>query len=290
MRNVQCPGCKKTLRVPDAETEKSIKCPVCGKQLRIPPAKNIGGEKIVARSWSLRDNDGTVYGLYTFEEISAFISEQRLIATTEVKHPEATKGEWILAARVVSIAALLATAPVDVLAPPVATAEKTTDMREVEPETFEVFAEVKQFQQAVHTRSPSWQFLIDFFDPTFQRYVTPTVVMITWWIVLAFTAITLVLAIISLIIYAVPGAEDVVEQQANFRERPRIAPRLPSPPEFVRKLISAPVLMAIQIIGACLTLLWVRVVLEICVVVFHIARSLKTIQSSILKHAGLESD
>ena len=282
---VQCPGCKKTLRVPDVDSARSVKCPACGKQLRIPPAMTIGGEKIDASSWRLRDNDGTEYGPYLFEEISAFVSEQRVIATTEINHLEATKGKWILAAHVASIAELLARAPVDVIAPPVVPPEQAPQTSEIEAATFESFTMDKLSRSVSPSRSSLWQFLFDFFDPTFKRYITPTVAVITWWIVLALTAITLVLAVISLAIYVVPGAENVIEQQGNLRERPRIAPPSISPPVFLRRLISAPVIVVIQAMGSCLTLLWVRVLLELCVVVFHFATSLKAIETNAFNRA-----
>jgi hypothetical protein len=135
--------------------------------------------------------------------------------------------------------------------------------------------------------------LLDLFDLSFTRYVTPLIVKITWVLALALAAVWLLTVIVGLIISSLPEVE--VSQRT---EQP--APTLPSrptrpaepaqphwefgPPRIVERAGDASydaalkvVIVITQVVAIVLFLLWVRVALEAVIVIFHMAASLRSI-------------
>jgi hypothetical protein len=137
--------------------------------------------------------------------------------------------------------------------------------------------------------------LLDLFDLSFTRYVTPLIVKITWVLALLLAAVWLVAIIVTLVADLIPKREvaQPVEAQPG---RPRIEFRAPDfgapdrgapdrgAPDFGDRGESAVsdaalrvILLITQIVAVILFLLWVRVALEAVIVIFHIAASVRSI-------------
>jgi hypothetical protein len=234
----------------------------------------------------LRGIDGQEYGPYTFEQIKLFVGEQRIIAASQLSHPKTTGGKWVNAASIPMVAILIGSIPkvTNEKIPPLqqstqetgATSPRSNDQpSELAVNIANLFR--NDGNGSLHRRTGFWQFVKDFIDPTFQHYVTPTVVMITWWIVLITTAMGLILFFIALTATVVPISEAELANQP-VRPRPQFAPPALRLPDSVGRLMSASLLTVIQIVATILFLLWVRVILELFIVVFHISDSLKKIE------------
>lgn len=125
--------------------------------------------------------------------------------------------------------------------------------------------------------------LLDLFDLSFTRYVTPLIVKITWVLALTLGAAWLVIIVFGLIASSLPVAEQSEPSQADRPSRPQ--PQFEfRPPEIDERIGDASfaaavrvVLLVTQVIGVILFLLWVRVGLEAVIVVFHMAASLRSI-------------
>jgi len=135
--------------------------------------------------------------------------------------------------------------------------------------------------------------LLDLFDLTFNRYVTPLIVKITWVLALLLAVVWLVTAGLFAVVAALPekkapSIEEKVSEAPRGRPAPmRQVPEDRSPPEYrfrspTMDWLGEGVIIAAafvtQIIGVVLLLLWVRVVLESIIVLFNIAASLKSIE------------
>jgi hypothetical protein len=125
--------------------------------------------------------------------------------------------------------------------------------------------------------------LLDLFDLSFTRYVTPLIVKITWVLALTLGAVWLVVIVLGLIASSLPVAEQSEPTRSTRPSRPQ--PQFEfRPPEIAERVGDASfavafriVLLITQVIGVILFLLWVRVGLEAVIVVFHMAASLRSI-------------
>lgn len=125
--------------------------------------------------------------------------------------------------------------------------------------------------------------LLDLFDLSFTRYVTPLIVKITWVLALTLGAAWLVIIVFGLIASSLPVAEQSGPSRATrpSRPQPQFEFRQPEIDERIGDASFAAavrvVLLVTQVIGVILFLLWVRVGLEAVIVVFHMAASLRSI-------------
>lgn len=113
--------------------------------------------------------------------------------------------------------------------------------------------------------------ILDVFDLTFQKYVTPLIVRITWVVFLTSVAIGICLATLSLITFLTNG------QNAVGWNGPSSSSFLPA------FLVESPRLLRItayivQLTAFTLSVLWVRLALESVIVVFDMSNSLKAIK------------
>lgn len=108
------------MRLAGAHSPQVVKCPACGKSLRVQPldAKanrtDPGELPEEERSWRMRGFDGADYGPYTFDEISVYVAEQRVIATSQLRHPNATGNKWMAAGTIPAVSSLIERAPTEV--------------------------------------------------------------------------------------------------------------------------------------------------------------------------------
>jgi LSD1 subclass zinc finger protein len=78
---IQCPGCSRTLRVPDEHGGKQVRCPAC-QQISVAPG---GAAAAVAASaadgkWHLRTPDGPTYGPIAWPQVQEWAAEGRITA------------------------------------------------------------------------------------------------------------------------------------------------------------------------------------------------------------------
>jgi hypothetical protein len=136
--------------------------------------------------------------------------------------------------------------------------------------------------------------LLDLFDLSFKRYVTPLIVKITWLLTLTLAGLWLTVTVVLLVFSLLPSED---EKQPTAPARTIVVPRRavdrsvhldfgqgvnmnqgPDESDFATLgMLVRIVYLASQVIGVVLMLLWVRVVLESVIVVFNIAASLRSI-------------
>lgn len=205
-----------------------------------------------------------------------------MIASTELRHPQITKNEWVTADSIPEVFKLLEQVAQSTQAPPVS--EKVQAKRQAAAS--EVASSIASAFRKIDTRrkTTALQFLKDFVDPTFQKYVAPTIVMITWWVALVYAAAALGLTSLALLtsLFAEAGAFEAPDIP---RGRPPAMPGFEFQlPEVIRDFISGGLkrvlFLLIQITLSLIFLLWMRVVLEVCIVLFHISGSLKRIEEN----------
>jgi DNA-directed RNA polymerase subunit RPC12/RpoP len=143
--------------------------------------------------------------------------------------------------------------------------------------------------------------LLDLFDLSFTRYVTPIIVRITWVLALVLAAVWLLVVIVGLVISLVPemsreaqsdGAATAQSERTTsdrrpdngafeFQSSPQFEFRRPSIPERAEDSSFAVamrvVVFSTQLVAIILFLLWVRVALEAVIVIFHMAANLRSI-------------
>jgi|GEM_PF-6763992 len=117
--------------------------------------------------------------------------------------------------------------------------------------------------------------LLDVFDLSFKRYVTPLIVKVTWVLTLFFASIWL------LIIFTVLMIDLMPDTPAHMRQRPGLQFDLIGVLNKIdrawwRTLIRT-VMVSTQVATVVLFVLWMRVLLESVMVVFQMAASLKSI-------------
>jgi hypothetical protein len=104
------------------------------------------------------------------------------------------------------------------------------------------------------------------FDPTFSKYVTPWIIRVTWTIVLLLVAY-------SLILYAFDDLGEAIGW--NFSP-----PGTEAPNAKAREVVQLIYKWVLRVSIAVLALLWTRVWLETCIVIFDISSTLKQISKN----------
>jgi len=127
----------------------------------------------------------------------------------------------------------------------------------------------RRFQPAT-----SW---LDFFDWKFEKYLTPWIVRVTWILCLALAVIAISLVLIAVVASWAP------ETNMKLPEgRPRIFElQSPSLPRWLSSRVASTVSGFMLVFSALLTLLWIRVILEMAIVFFNVATTLATIEKRI---------
>jgi Domain of unknown function (DUF4282) len=268
-----CPRCKATLKI--KSTQGSFQCPKCGKELRVSSNKP-------KDEWWLKQLD-EVLGPYTTSEIEQYIRELRIVRTSSLFHETETHSQWVVADQIKQFQSLFdETAPINKPPPvPPPVPKDSVAMGDFLDELEAMPVRLKRRSQA-----SAWRFVCDFVDPTFKHYVTPTIIWITWWTILGSAALSFVLFLMSSLTWAldVPVADI---ENARFNQFNNDADNSESVvPQFVRRLTAIPILAVLQIVFLFLFLLWMRVVLELCIVVFHISDTLKSIHLHFNKSKG----
>ena len=124
----------------------------------------------------------------------------------------------------------------------------------------------------------SW---LDLFDWKFEKYLTPWIVRATWLacLVMVFVSVATIL-ILTLLSWA-PDLDTSDGSQTPGTDYRGSEFRVPKPPEWLASRISKTVAGILAICSAMLGLLWIRVVLEIVIVVFNIATTLTSIDEKL---------
>lgn len=139
--------------------------------------------------------------------------------------------------------------------------------------------------------------IFDVFDFTFEKYVTPLIIKITWSLAVLFSGLWLIAIVALCVITWIPSSQESSQPATASppvlsppRSRPPARepiarPRTTSPrPSFDwaawidRKAVATVAYIQIAV-AIVLILLWTRVVLETVIVVFHIATSIRSLDS-----------
>lgn len=150
-------------------------------------------------------------------------------------------------------------------------AQASNDSSQLSPEYLRSLGDLRRNpRSAANPERSLFQAAVDFFDPTFKHYVTPWIVRITWIQALISAAIILTLAI--------TGRLGSVFINLLGKLSPSIPPvgRPPSAiAQFGADLIGEIVGWFLVVSWLAIWLLWLRVALELCIVLFDISNSLK---------------
>src|SRR5262245_25660021 len=88
---IHCPGCGRTLRVPDEHAGKQVRCPAC-RQLCTAP----GGAAVAAAPqqgrWHLRTAGGPTYGPLEWPQVQDWAAEGRITADCQLA--DDADGKW----------------------------------------------------------------------------------------------------------------------------------------------------------------------------------------------------
>ncbi|MEX0641158.1 MAG: DUF4282 domain-containing protein [Pirellulales bacterium] len=134
-----------------------------------------------------------------------------------------------------------------------------------------------RFRSAVRHRfrpASSW---LDIFDWKFEKYLTPWIVRATWMICVCQAFIWLAVIVLFTLWSWVPDVESPRHdsQPAARYERPN--PVTASAPEWLTSRIGSTVAGLTAICVVVIGLLWIRVVLEVAIVLFNIATTVTSI-------------
>ena len=124
--------------------------------------------------------------------------------------------------------------------------------------------------------------LFDLFDWRFRKYLTPWILRVTWIIVLLVAFLWILLQLFWMLTVWLPDmqwAADAAPQVAGRLPRGNI--REPLLPLWLGYRLQGTLWHITAIAGSVIALLWVRVALEIAVVLFNIATTLTAIQTQI---------
>jgi hypothetical protein len=121
--------------------------------------------------------------------------------------------------------------------------------------------------------------ILDIFDIHFERYVTPIIVRITWMTALVLAGLWLiVLLVLGVYTWTPDSAKKPSEDPRVAALRNRVQPRTESElSKWLEPRKAATIVLIHAAIAAVLALLWLRVVLESVIVLFHMAKSLASI-------------
>lgn len=129
------------------------------------------------------------------------------------------------------------------------------------------FADARARRKRDRNRANSFfEFIVYMFDPTFSKYVTPWIIRVTWTIVLLLVAY-------SLILYAFDDLGEAIGW--NFSP-----PDTEAPNAKAREVVQLIYKWVLRVSIAVLALLWTRVWLETCIVIFDISSTLKQISKN----------
>ena len=104
---IRCPGCSRTLRVPDEHAGKQVRCPAC-QQISIAPGAGMATTAVAAGSaaagsagpaaasdaqaWHLRTPDGPTYGPISWSQLRQWAAEGRVSSNCQLA--EDSDGRW----------------------------------------------------------------------------------------------------------------------------------------------------------------------------------------------------
>jgi hypothetical protein len=143
-------------------------------------------------------------------------------------------------------------------------------------------AELPSASSSVRREPPAT--LWDLFDFSFNRYVTPLIVKITWVLTLVLASIWLLLIAVALVMDLMPDSQDSTRMQRSPQFSRRFEPQFNPRSQLSERVDYAwwrglvrVIILVTQLTGAILFVLWMRVVLESVIVVFNMAASLRSI-------------
>jgi len=139
-----------------------------------------------------------------------------------------------------------------------------------------------QFDSVRRNNFASSESLLDVFDWKFSKYLTPWILRVTWVVVLVIAPLLVLLQLIQIVGIWLPDLQWTSDAGSNVADRlDRAVPRGPMLPWWFTGRVAATVWQISSIAGIAVAILWIRVVLELAIVLFNIATTLTTIEVEI---------
>ena len=142
-----------------------------------------------------------------------------------------------------------------------------------------------QFDAVRRSNFATSESLVDILDWRFRKYLTPWILRVTWVIVLVLAPLWILLLLVQIVGIWLPDLQwtaDAGSQAADQLRRETL--REPVLPWWFQMRVAATVWQISRIAGTAVAILWVRVVLELAIVLFNIATTLTTIEAEIKDH------
>jgi len=135
---------------------------------------------------------------------------------------------------------------------------------------------VSVYQSSVTRSFRPAKSILDVFDFRFESFVTPIIIRTTWVLALV-AAFIFAAAVLFFLLVPLPSTPPPAPQE-TFGSRPQFETKtVIEVPEFMSEIIPKLVTIGLLTLWLVLSLLWLRVGLEMTIVVFNIATSLQSI-------------
>lgn len=172
------------------------------------------------------------------------------------------------------------TATTNTSPPPDQTNSRLVDGVNAAAKTFQ-----SQFDAARRAHFSSSTSIFDIFDWQFKKYLTPWILRITWAIVLAVAPFVLLLLLIQIVGIWLPdfqwsGTDGSIADD-RMRRMETTASAEPFLPFWFRIRVAGTAYQIARIAGMAVSILWIRVLLELAIVLFNIATTLSSIDLGI---------
>ena len=142
-----------------------------------------------------------------------------------------------------------------------------------------------QFDAARRAHFSSSTSVLDIFDWQFKKYLTPWILRITWAIVLVVAPFLLLLFLIQIVGIWLPEFQwsdtDGSGAVDRMRRMETSVPAEPFLPFWFRIRVAGTIIQFARIAGIAVSILWIRVLLELAIVLFNIATTLSSIDLGI---------
>jgi hypothetical protein len=140
-----------------------------------------------------------------------------------------------------------------------------------------------QFESVKRSHFTSPESVLDIFDWKFKKYLTPWILRITWAIVLCIAPLFIAVQLLQIIGIWLPDLSWAADARPDVNVRVPQGTSGPLLPWWFQVRVARSVWQVASIAGTAIAMLWIRVFLEIAIVLFNIATTLTSIESGIHK-------
>ena len=147
-----------------------------------------------------------------------------------------------------------------------------------------------QFESVKRSHFTSPESVLDIFDWKFKKYLTPWILRITWAIVLCVAPLFIAVQLLQIIGIWLPAVNWSADARPDVDVRVPQGTSEPLLPWWFQVRVAQSVWQISSIAGTAIAMLWIRVLLELAIVLFNIATTLTSIESGINRRDQNQQD